>query len=533
MAGQAREGTAVTGGGLGRGAGSDAAGNASGGPRGVPGRLGLAFLLGLLCIPLGAWGQEPAGGTTLPAGAAGAAGAEPRILTLDQALLLAMDGNRDLRLARLALVEAEGMVSEAWGNVYPSVDFNTTYTRNLSPSVSFLPAIIFDPSAEEGDLVRVQFGAENVWSGSVSVEQPLFQAQAFIGVGAAGRFQALQEEGVRGQVHEVMTRVRILYYDLLLAQEQARLIERSVERVVQSLEETRALNRAGLASDYDVLRLEVELANLEPQLRRAANEARRMEREMVTELDLPAGTTIRPVGSLAQLRVDDPDANDPENARLIRFHGVSLPAEVSDAVVEELFLRAHGENSAIQQAGLNAELRRAELQFERAEYLPRISLFGGYDIQAQHDGRPDFFGASGQRGYGRNVGVRVTIPLFTGFQRGARVEQRQASYRSAELERDVAADRLRDELRTLLEQADESRLRARSQGLAVEQAQRGYEIASAQYREGIGSQLELTDAEVALRQSEFNYAEAVFDYLSSRARLDRAVGVVPVPGSEL
>jgi outer membrane protein TolC len=61
----------------------------------------------------------------------------------------------------------------------------------------------------------------------------------------------------------------------------------------------------------------------------------------------------------------------------------------------------------------------------------------------------------------------------------------------------------------------------------VSQAERGFQIASAQYREGLGSQLELTDAEVALRQSEFNYAEAVYDYLVARAQLDEATGQVP------
>ena len=67
-----------------------------------------------------------------------------------------------------------------------------------------------------------------------------------------------------------------------------------------------------------------------------------------------------------------------------------------------------------------------------------------------------------------------------------------------------------------------------SEALAALLAQRGFEIASAQYREGIGSQLELTDAEVALRQSEFNYAQAVYDYLVFRAQLDEAVGQVPM-----
>jgi outer membrane protein TolC len=83
-------------------------------------------------------------------------------------------------------------------------------------------------------------------------------------------------------------------------------------------------------------------------------------------------------------------------------------------------------------------------------------------------------------------------------------------------------------VRGIVENADEARQRAAGQRLAVTQAQRGYEIASAQYREGLGSQLELTDAEVALRQSEFNYAQAVYDYLVARAQLDEAAGRVPL-----
>jgi outer membrane protein TolC len=454
----------------------------------------------------------------------------PRVLSLDDALDLALEANPDLRLARLSLEEAEGMVSEAWSAVYPKIDFSSSYTRNISPSVSFLPAVIFDPNAGADELIRVQFGSDNLWTSSLTLDQPIFRAAALVGVGAAGRFQAYQEESVRGATHQVVTRIRVLYYGLLLAQEQARLIERSALRVAESLEETRALNDAGFSSDYDVLRLEVEFANLDPQLRRARNEALRMERDLAMELGLPQGTSVQVVGSLAQMDLENPEANAPENARLLEFGaGSGSPGDLATSV-EDLLLRAAQDNSVVQQAGLNAELRNTELQLERAEYLPEISLFGSYDIVAQQNGGLDFFGDANQRAYGRNLGIRVTLPLFTGFQRGARVEQKQAALRSAQIERDLAEDRLRDEIRTLVEQVEEARFRAGSQRLAVSLAQRGFEIASAQYREGLGSQMELTDSEVALRQSEFNYAGAVYDYLSAWAELDRAVGEIPDAG---
>jgi outer membrane protein TolC len=129
--------------------------------------------------------------------------------------------------------------------------------------------------------------------------------------------------------------------------------------------------------------------------------------------------------------------------------------------------------------------------------------------------------------------VQVSLPIFQGFRRDARIDQRRAALRQAEAQTEQTMDLAANQVRSLVENADEALLRARGQKLAVSQAQRGFDIASAQYREGLGSQLELTDSEVALRQSEFNYAQAVFDYLVARAQLDEATGQVPLVDVEL
>jgi outer membrane protein TolC len=131
------------------------------------------------------------------------------------------------------------------------------------------------------------------------------------------------------------------------------------------------------------------------------------------------------------------------------------------------------------------------------------------------------------------VGVEVTMPVFAGFRRPARVEQKRVVLEQVLTQRDLLRDAVENEVKTYLDQVEEARTRAQAQRLARAQAQRGYEIASAQYREGISSQLEVTDAEVALRQSEFNFAEAVYDYLVARARLDEALGMEPIVGDGL
>lgn len=479
--------------------------------RGVP-FTGAALLFGfLLLAPSGAVGQES------------------RVLGLEEAVRTALDRSREVRSAELGLEEANERVSEAWSSVYPSIDFNASYTRNLSPAVNFLPAAIFDPTAGPDDYIAVQFGADNQWQSTISLEQPIFSAGAFLGVGAAGRYRNLQEEVVRGRVQSVVTGVRTAYYGLLLAQEQARLTENSVRRVRQSLEETKALNTAGIASDYDVLRLEVELANLVPNLRRAENAVEQARRQLAVELDLPEGAALQVRGALASIDLENPGANTPENREILSFVGFQEAGDVERAVSMAREMR-----SDIRQLELTASLRKTEMRLEQVEYLPRISFFGNYIINAQDNGSPNFFArGDGQRAYSRNIGISVSLPIFQGFSRDARIDQRRAVLRQAETETEYVTDQVVSEVRTLVDLADEAYLRASGQGLAVQQARRGFEIASAQYREGLGSQLELTDAEVALRQSEFNYAQAVYDYLVARAELDQATGRVPLVDVEL
>jgi outer membrane protein len=195
---------------------------------------------------------------------------------------------------------------------------------------------------------------------------------------------------------------------------------------------------------------------------------------------------------------------------------VSWTAVMDDALLQR---------TEVRQLELMEGLRRAEMRAEQAEYLPRISVFGTYSINAQQSGDPVFFGASDrQRAYGRQVGVQVSLPLFSGMQRPARVSQRRIAVEQVRTQQQLVRDQVLHHVRTVLEQVQEAEQRAVAQRFGVQQARRGFDIATAQYREGISSALELTDAEVALRQSEFNYAEAVYDYLVARARLDEATG---------
>jgi outer membrane protein len=453
-----------------------------------------------------------------------------RFVTLDDVVRTALERNREMEIARLELADAGQRVREAWGNVYPQVNVNTSLTRNLEVPTQFLPALIFDPNAEPGSLIPVRFGADNQYYGQIRAEQTLFQAGVFIGVGAASRYESLKTEELRGRAQQIATRARRAYLDVLLAEEALRLNENAVQRVRQVLEETRARQRAGLASEYDVLRLEVQLANLEPRRRQSVSHVAAARRTMAAELGMEGGEEMRVAGSLAAVRLT-PEENDPANRQLIEFSGLRAPEAMP---LDEVLALAMQRRSDLRQLEWNRRLRHAQLRAQQGESLPRVSAFGVYSVTAQDDGGVTFYGGpDGFRAYGQQVGIQVTLPIFSGFQRNARVQQQQVAVRQAEVQQRLARVHVDNQIRTLLDAVIEARERTEAQRRAVGQAQRGYEIARTQYREGLSSQLEVTDAEGALRESEFNYAQAVHDYLTARAHLDEAVGVVPWVDTDL
>jgi len=486
---------------------------------GVVGRVrrgGIGGVLGVVLLAL--WSGVGARGL--------AAQESGRVLTLRDAVEQALEENGSLDAARWHLEAAQAQAREAWGSIMPTVNMNASFTRNLDIPTNYLPANIFDPDADSDELVGVRFGSDNQWYAQARATQPLFNAAAFLGVGAAGRYEMLQQEVVRGAAQQVATEARLRYYDVLLADEQLRLVTQSLARVRRVLDETRKMNQAGLASEYDVLRLEVELSNLEPNVARSRNAADAARRTLAVAMGEESLDGVELTGSLLAVELPAPEGREPVAPavggtdlmldRALRSESLRAPEAV------EL---AFDQRSDLRQLRLTRDLRETERKVELSEYLPQVSVFGTWTAVGQGNDDLTFFGD--QKYDARAVGLEVSVPIFSGFQRPARVRRMGAVVEQVEAQLELARDQTENEVKTLLDQVRESYDRVLAQRRAVAQATRGYEIARREYGAGIGSQLQVTDAELALRQSEFNYAQSVYDYLTAQARLDAAVGVVP------
>jgi outer membrane protein TolC len=459
-----------------------------------------------------------AGGSAVAAAQQGA-----DAVPLRQAMQQALSTSRVVADAEYSLRVAQQQVREAWASALPDVTGSLSYSRNLLVQEIPLPAEFFGGAS--GDVILVRVGTDNTWQLGLSLTQPLFEYGVLVGIGAASRYRALEAERLRGTTQQVVTSVRQAYFAALLAESELRLLEESVERVRETRDETRALNRAGLTSEYDVLRLEVEFSNVATNLQRARNAVAARRRTLLVEMGYDPDEPIALEGRLEDVDLEALEANTAENMDLVVLAGV--PAALESTLGELLQITAE-RRSDLRQLRANTLLEEARLKLEKGEFVPRVSLFGNYNVTVQDDGGINFFGD--ENSYSTKnaaLGVRLEVPIFKGFRRFARVEQSQALVRQSETRLMRAQQTATNEVRTLFEAVDEARERAGSQRQAVGQAERGFEIAAAEYREGIGSQLQVTDAEEALREAQFNYARSIHDYLSARARLELAIGMVP------
>jgi len=443
--------------------------------------------------------------------------------TLVQAVRVGLANSRVLADAEYALDAANMQVKDAWGSAFPDIFASASYSRQMISQQIFLPAEFFGGPA--GETRPIDVGSDNTWNANFNISQPLFEYGIVVGVGAANRFRTLKEEELRGTAQQVVSAIRQAYFDALLSKEQLRLVEESLRRVGETLEETRARNRAGLVSSYDVLRLEVEYAGVAANLQLARNAVAARLRSLMVEMGLSPTQPIEIEGDLNGMNLEDQADNDLANRELLRLAG---PAEDEVQDDERLRRLASSLRTDLRQLRSAVSLEESRVSGEKSEFYPRLSFFGNYDVLAQQNDPVQFFGTAGEtRTTFANAGLRLEVPIFQGGSRFARVHEAQANVRRAETQLERAEQEALNQIRTLRDGVSEARQRAASQRLAVESAQRGFDIATAEYREGIGSQLQVTDAEEALRQSQFAYAQAVYDYLTARSLLDFALGTVP------
>lgn len=428
-----------------------------------------------------------------------------RPISIADALNLALKQNGTILQAQHQIEAAYGVAIQTRAIALPTLtehaqyglrDDGLTETRTSSPATLTLP---------DGSTMQVGGGSTQVvnnqhWSSSVQVVQSIYEGGRILSYLRSAKLVSQQAiMNFQSTLADVLFQVRTSYDDALYFAKQIDVRAASVKLLTEQLDLTKKRAEAGVTTDFEVLRAEVELANAQPPLITARNDFAIAKQKLVQLMgfDLPATASDDLPLTLSSQLVAKP------------YEG-----ELSDAVSRALAKRP--ELAALEK-GL--ALSKEKLVSAKAGYKPSVQVFSGYDVVNQTASRN-----AGDYVSGWNVGGQVSWPIFDGFLTKGRVQEAQAIYAKnseglADAKRQVAL-----EVRTAWSTLRQAKAVLLSQEKNIATAAESLRLAGIRYEAGTGTQIDVLSAQTALTDARVSYVQALRGYSVSRARLERAVG---------
>lgn len=452
--------------------------------------LGLALALGLTAtVP--AWAQTsapaaPAAPATPPATSPAtpprAGSAAPLRLTLPEATALALRQQPTLRSAQGSLTAAQSRVPQARSFYFPRFDlqagvqtseFRSATTNNRQRSESTFGTVT-------GRQLIYDFGKT-----SALVDEA--QAGSRVASGELERVRDL-----------VVQNVRQSYFNLLQARRLVGVADAAMARSELNLRSARGFFDVGTKPKSDVTRAEVEVANARVDVIRARNLVRFTETSLANALGLEATVPIE---------IDD----------ILTYEPVVLDST-------QLLAEALGNRPELRQSQSRLDAARAQLNGARARYLPDLTLNGSAGM-ASDDAVVSTDGVSAVTFADTwSITGQLTWNLFEGFFTQHRVKETQALVETARANYDTVELQVRLEVEQAYIAVTEAAERFGATEKAVESAQENLRLAQGRYDAGVGTILELTEAQLSLTNAEAESVRAVTDYRVGLAVLDRVVG---------
>ncbi len=413
--------------------------------------------------------------------------------TLKQAIEYAQLHQSSILNAQIDEQIASNTVKKTVGIGLPQVTGSANFQDFLKLPTSLLPGEIF--GGAPGSQIPVQFGVKYQSSLALELNQLIFDGSYLVGLQASKTFKELSNKSLTRSKIEVAVAVTKAYYSVLVSQEQLTLIDANLIRLKKTLSDTEALFKNGFVEQIDVDRLNVLTNNLETE---KENILRLLELN-VNLLKFQMGMTI---GSNLTLVDKINDLNKTETS-------VKLESNAYQNRIEYSLLETQ------------KKLNELDLKRYKSLYLPSLSGFASTSGNFQDNS----FRALFDRSYPSTIiGLRLNLPIFSGFQRLYQV--RNAKLEVLKTQNDLS--NLENAINLEVSQADISYKNGQksltNQQRNMQLAQEVLRVSKIKYEQGVGSSLEVTTAETALKEAQNNYITALYEMLINKVNLDKALG---------
>jgi outer membrane protein TolC len=411
--------------------------------------------------------------------------ASAEALTRAEAVARALAANPDMRKAQEDLLILRGRADEALADALPDVKLLGTGTRYRDPGL--LNSSSFDafPPELRESLTPVP---ANLFEGTAELRQTIFSFKLGKAIRAAKLARQMgAEEVVRARQATALLAVRA-YNDFVLGLEKVAVARKAVVQKEKHLEMARNRRQAGVATELDVLRSQVDLENTRAMLLRLQGQAELARGNLNATMVQPIDAPIEPVD---------------------RLEYAPLDVTLDDAV--RLAWNSRPEAKAIL---LNEKIYEQLIGVAQAEGRPSLDFYGQYGWSVRTPS--NFF----ERDFTKwNAGVTLTIPVFDGFRTRGKVAQARAERNKVTQDRVALENRIRLEAKEGVDRLAVAKSVLEAAELNVTQAQRALEMTQANYQHGAATTLDVIDAQAALTEAESNRLLGLYDHANARATL--------------
>ena len=418
--------------------------------------------------------------------------AEP--LSRAQAVARALERNPTVLRSVAERDGLRGRAREARADALPEVSVYGSFLRYQDPGFFNSPNIgEFPPEV----LQAFRPIPSNLWGGSATLRQTLWSFSLGKAIRAAGYAENLGEENMRTARQDTALRAIFAYNAYLLALEQVKVAEKVVRQKEKQLEMAKNRRASGVATDLEVLRFEVDLANARTALLRLSGAADLARGDLNAVMVRPTDTEVEPTDTL------------------------EFVDETADQ--QQVVREAAAGRPEVQAVSWNEKIYDEAIGIYKADMQPRLDLDAAFGWSVRDPG--NFFEPNFKKWA---LGVTLKVPVFDGWRTAGKVAQARADRAKVGQDR-VALETLIDlEAKQAVDRLRVAASVFRAAELNVAQAQKAAEMTSANYRLGAATTLDVLDAQAALTQAELNRVEALHAHANARAGLRYVLGRDPL-----
>lgn len=410
-------------------------------------------------------------------------------ITLDDALKIGLSENLTIQIADKEITRQGYARKGTYADLFPQIDASGTFQRTISKQTMYMDGM-------EGMDGGIKVGRDNNWSAGFSANMPLIDVSLWKSIKISGQDVELAVEKARSSRIEMVDQIKQAFYTVLLARESVQVYKDAYENAVENYTDIERKYNEGLVAEYDLIRANVNVKNAEPNVYDAENSLILARWQLKALMGLDLNLEIECVGSLA----------DYESKLSPVFPGSGF--DLTD-------------NSELKQLSIQYDQLNETRKMQIAQYYPTLSASFSYQWNAMNN---DFRFSKYKWDPYSLFGLTLSIPVFSGGKRLNNVRQTRMNLEQLDLQRidternlTVSARQSSDQMNTSLKQYTAARA-------GVEEAEKSYTITMERYNTGVGTLLEINDAQLSLTQARLNLNQAIYNYLIANSAFDKTLG---------